>query len=211
MGQSIGSTWSEIGEIMRAVDSDRVRVCLDTQHSFANGYDVATKEGLDGVMTEFDEHIGLDNLVAVHANDSKVPFEGGLDRHENIGEGHIGTDGFEVIMAHPAFQDTTFLLEVPGFEATARQAQRRYAQGNERTFVMAERKPPPRTELKKLPLQHRIFSTVASLAVAILIMWLTSNAIWGFLTFFVLATALNMYLAHRYNQDPANWEGPLGR
>ncbi len=116
MGQSIGSTWSEIGEIMRAVDSDRVRVCLDTQHSFANGYDVATKEGLDGVMTEFDEHIGLDNLVAVHANDSKVPFEGGLDRHENIGEGHIGTEGFEVIMAHPAFQDAPFLLEVPGFE-----------------------------------------------------------------------------------------------
>ena len=76
---------------------------------------------------------------------------------------------------------------------------------------MAERKPPPRTELKKLPLQHRIFSTVAALAVAILIMWLTSNAIWGFLTFVVLATVLNMYLTHRYNQDPANWEGPLGR
>jgi len=55
-------------------------------------------------------------LVAVHANDSKCIFGGGLDRHENIGEGHIGLKGFEAIMTHPAFRDPTFLLEVPGFD-----------------------------------------------------------------------------------------------
>ncbi len=53
--------------------------------------------------------------MAVHANDSKCPLAGGVDRHENIGEGHIGRAGFEVIMAQPAFRDLPFLLEVPGF------------------------------------------------------------------------------------------------
>ena len=67
-------------------------------------------------MEEFDREIGLDNLVAVHANDSKIPFAGGVDRHENIGEGHMGVEGFRVIMGHPAFRDVPFLLEVPGAE-----------------------------------------------------------------------------------------------
>jgi len=53
--------------------------------------------------------------VAVHANDSKCPLGGGIDRHENIGEGHIGRDGFANIMSHPAFAEVPFLLEVPGF------------------------------------------------------------------------------------------------
>jgi deoxyribonuclease-4 len=65
-------------------------------------------------MREFDDEIGLDRLVAVHANDSKVPMGSGVDRHENIGEGQIGIEGFETIMAHPAFCDVPFVLEVPG-------------------------------------------------------------------------------------------------
>ena len=76
-------------------------------------------------------------------------------------------------------------------------------------------KPRPRGELKKLPWQHRIFNSVVAIGVAIIVMWLTSDtgwaAVYGFVTFFVLATVLNMYLTHRYNQDPANWEGPLGK
>ncbi len=116
MGQSIGASFAEIGQVIKAVGSDRVKVCLDTQHSFANGYNVATKGGLEAAMAEFEREIGLGRLVAVHANDSKCPLMGGLDRHENIGEGHIGREGFEVIMAHPAFLDVPFILEVPGFE-----------------------------------------------------------------------------------------------
>ena len=67
-------------------------------------------------MTEFDAEIGLDRLVVVHANDSKIEFGSGVDRHENIGEGYIGLDGFETIMGHAAFRDVPFILEVPGFE-----------------------------------------------------------------------------------------------
>ena len=67
-------------------------------------------------MEEFDREIGLERLAAVHANDSKCPLGGGLDRHENIGVGYLGKDGFATIMAHPAFADVPFLLEVPGYE-----------------------------------------------------------------------------------------------
>jgi len=115
MGGAIGSRFEELGRIISEAGSPRVRVCLDTQHAFAAGYDLKTKAGLEAAMSEFDREVGLDRLVAVHANDSKCPLAGGVDRHENIGEGHIGVDGFENILAHPAFADVPFLLEVPGY------------------------------------------------------------------------------------------------
>lgn len=116
MGQHIGASFGELGRIIKAVGSPRLKVCLDTEHSFAAGYNVASKEGLEAAMEEFDREVGLDRLVAVHANDSKQPLGSGVDRHENIGQGHIGIKGFEVIMAHPAFRNLPFFLEVPGME-----------------------------------------------------------------------------------------------
>ena len=114
MGQHIGSRFEEIGRILRAIGSPRVKVCLDTQHCFAAGYNLADPQGIEAAMQEFDREVGLGQLVAVHANDAKVPLGSGVDRHANIGEGHIGVKGFEVIMGHPAFRDVPFLLEVPG-------------------------------------------------------------------------------------------------
>jgi deoxyribonuclease-4 len=116
MGNQIGASFAEIGRILKALADPRVKVCLDTQHCFAAGYNVAEKDELDRVMDEFDSDVGLEHLVAVHANDSKIPLGGGVDRHENIGEGNIGSQGFEYIMAHPAFRDVPFILEVPGME-----------------------------------------------------------------------------------------------
>ena len=116
MGGAIGSKFVELGTIIREVGSDRVKVCLDTQHSFAAGHDVKTRPGLDKMLEEFDRDVGLDRLVAIHANDSKCPLGGGIDRHENIGDGHIGLDGFENLLTHPALADIPFLLEVPGFD-----------------------------------------------------------------------------------------------
>jgi deoxyribonuclease-4 len=116
MGGSVGSKFTELGAIIKGCESDRLRVCIDTEHAYAAGYDLAHHEGIDHVIDELESEIGLDRFVAVHANDSKVPLGGGIDRHDNIGEGHIGRDGFEVIMAHKAFADIPFLLEVPGFE-----------------------------------------------------------------------------------------------
>ena len=116
MGDHICSSFSEIGRLVRALEAPNVRVCLDTQHLFAASYDVTTPDGLERVLEEFDREVGLDNLTAVHANDSKTPLGSAVDRHENIGQGHMGLDAFRAIMAHPAFRDVPFLLEVPGVD-----------------------------------------------------------------------------------------------
>jgi deoxyribonuclease-4 len=116
MGAHVGSSFEEIGRMVEAIDSERVKVCLDTQHCYAAGYNLGDPEGVASAMAEFDRHVGLERLVAVHANDTKTDLGSGVDRHENIGDGHIGVDGFEVIMGFPAFRDVPFLLEVPGVD-----------------------------------------------------------------------------------------------
>lgn len=116
-GACVGRTFAELGAILRGLDNDpRIGICIDTCHVFAMGYDIATREGCEMAMTEFDREIGLDRLLAVHANDSKMPLGGVRDRHENIGDGHIGYEGFRSVMSHSAFRDVPFLLEVPGLE-----------------------------------------------------------------------------------------------
>ncbi len=115
-GGSVGSKFSELGAIINKAGSPRLKVCLDTEHAYAAGYNLADPKGMDDAMSEFDSEIGLEQLVAVHANDSKIELGGGVDRHENIGKGYIGRKGFEVIMAHPAFAELPLLLEVPGLD-----------------------------------------------------------------------------------------------
>lgn len=116
-GNCIGGHFAELGAIIRAMGSpQRVGVCLDTCHAYAMGYDIATPAGLDAALEEFDRELGLGRLVAVHANDTKLPLGTFRDRHENIGEGHLGIAGFRNLIAHPAFAEVPFLLEVPGFD-----------------------------------------------------------------------------------------------
>jgi deoxyribonuclease-4 len=114
-GGSIGSRFAELGAIIGAVGSPRLKVCLDTCHCYAAGYDVGTPAGVAATVEEFDRAVGLERLVAVHANDCKAGLGSGLDRHENIGRGYLGEAGFRAILAHPAFRALPFILEVPGF------------------------------------------------------------------------------------------------
>ena len=116
MGRHIGAKFEELGGILDSVDSPRLKICLDTQHSFAAGYDLTNPEGIQAMLDELDAGPGSANVAAVHANDSKRVCGSGVDRHDNIGEGFIGEEGFAAIMANPAFADVPFLLEVPGFE-----------------------------------------------------------------------------------------------
>ena len=116
MGQHIGAKFADLGHILKEVGSPRLGVCLDTQHCFAAGYDMTTWQGIDAMISEFDQDVGVARLLAVHANDSKRPCGSGVDRHAHIGEGFIGEGGFEAIMGNPSFQEVPFLLEVPGFD-----------------------------------------------------------------------------------------------
>ncbi len=114
-GNVIGDKFSELGQILNQVNDPRLKVCLDSQHVFAAGYDIRSASGLDKTLQEFDQQIGLDNLVVIHANDSKVEVGSNKDRHENIGEGFIGRDGFSNLITNQKLKDILFILEVPGF------------------------------------------------------------------------------------------------
>jgi deoxyribonuclease IV len=114
-GGSISPSFHELGQLIKAVQNPRLKICLDVQHAFGAGYDVKSLVGLKDVLAEFDEEIGLENLAAIHANDSKVEYKSNRDRHENIGEGFIGREGFENMLNDPSLKEVPFLLEVPGF------------------------------------------------------------------------------------------------
>jgi deoxyribonuclease-4 len=114
-GGVIGASFQELGMLLTGVDSDRLGVCFDTCHAFAAGYDIRNSEGVDSTMKEFDAAIGFEKLFVVHANDSLMELGGNRDRHENIGQGFIGDDGFRAMLGHPAFAKVPFLLEVPGY------------------------------------------------------------------------------------------------
>ena len=116
MGQHIGAKFDELGGILKAVDSPRLKICLATQRAFAAGYDLTNPQGIKAMLDELDAGPGSANVAAVHANDSKRVCGSGVDRHDNIGDGFIGEEGFAAIMGDPAFAEVPFFLEVPGFE-----------------------------------------------------------------------------------------------
>ena len=113
-GDHIGSTFAELGTLIKAIGNDRVAVCLDTQHVWAAGYDITAADTLNAAIDEFDKEIGIRLLQSVHANDSMRELGSAVDRHENIGDGLIGTAGFQTLMVHEAFKHVPFYLEVPG-------------------------------------------------------------------------------------------------
>jgi deoxyribonuclease IV len=87
--------------------------CLDTCHLLASGFDIATAAGLRHMLAEADRLLGLDNVRVIHANDSKGALGSHIDRHQNIGEGHIGLEGFRRILRDPRLRSKAFILETP--------------------------------------------------------------------------------------------------
>ena len=113
-GSNLGYRFEQIGNIADATrESDRLRVCFDTEHAFAAGYDIRTREGYERTFAEFDETIGLKLLAAFHLNDSKKEFNSRVDRHEHIGKGHIGVEGFRLLLNDKRFWDLPMCLETP--------------------------------------------------------------------------------------------------
>lgn len=111
-GSEIGRSFEELRMIIDRVElNGKLGVCLDTCHIWEGGYDIVSD--LDGVLETFDKVIGLDRLKAVHLNDSKNPMSAHKDRHEKIGEGHIGLETIEKVINHPALCHLPFYLETP--------------------------------------------------------------------------------------------------
>lgn len=111
-GSEVGRNFEEIACIIEGIKKQEyIGVCLDTCHVHEGGYDIVTD--LDGVLAEFDRIIGLDRLQAIHLNDSKNPIGAHKDRHEKIGEGHIGLDAIRRIVTHPKLKNLPFYLETP--------------------------------------------------------------------------------------------------
>ncbi|MFC1709119.1 deoxyribonuclease IV [Candidatus Omnitrophota bacterium] len=100
----------------RVKQVERLGACLDTAHAFAAGYDLKSETGLDSMLSEIDELIGVDQIKVVHFNDSKKDFASRLDQHDNIGKGKIGTAALQRIIRHAKLKDAVFILETPRIE-----------------------------------------------------------------------------------------------
>jgi len=116
-GNIIGDTFEEIAyfikEAEKKIPKNSLGVCFDTAHAFASGYDLRNKKAVQKTFDNFDKTIGLERLRLVHCNDSKSDFNSHIDRHENIGNGKIGIEGFEAIVNNLKLKDLDFILETP--------------------------------------------------------------------------------------------------
>ena len=115
-GCHLGSRFEElqsIRDLARDLTDLPIGYCLDTCHLLAAGFDIANAKGLRAMVRSAEELLGLVNVHVIHANDSKAPLGARVDRHANIGEGHIGLDGFRRILTHPKLRRKPFILETP--------------------------------------------------------------------------------------------------
>lgn len=106
--------FSRIFRLLRA--HSRLRVWLDTAHAWGAGYDLSVQAGVTRLVRDFARVGGSSRISGVHANDTSVPLGSLRDRHDNIGEGRIGLEGFRLLVRHPVLRKLPFILETPGFD-----------------------------------------------------------------------------------------------
>jgi deoxyribonuclease-4 len=111
---SMGSTFEQIRRIIDGIEDERrIGICLDTAHAFAAGYDIRTPDGVDQTLKKVETILGLERLKVIHLNDSKGELGCGRDRHEHIGLGYIGEEGFRALLTHTVTRTLPFILETP--------------------------------------------------------------------------------------------------
>lgn len=116
---SVGSRFEELRLILDGVkESERMGVCFDTSHVFAAGFDLSNKPAVERTMGLFGDVVGKERLKVVHLNDSKGPVGSGLDRHEYVGQGHIGEKGFRAFLRYGNVAKLPIIMEVPVEEKT---------------------------------------------------------------------------------------------
>jgi deoxyribonuclease-4 len=113
----VGTTFNELSTLYKMAGKKaqaRLGLCVDTCHAHAMGYDLAGGgDGLERILAEVDEYVGINKIKIVHLNDAKAPAGSGLDRHEHIGLGTIGREGFKKIINHPSLRHLPMVLETP--------------------------------------------------------------------------------------------------
>lgn len=115
-GFTLGCRFEDIGEIIRRLaEPPKLGAAFDSAHVLAAGYDLVTPRGLAETLSLFDRHVGLRRLRAVHLNDSKAARGSNVDRHANLGEGHLGLPALRRLLRHPDLRGRPVLLEVPGY------------------------------------------------------------------------------------------------
>ena len=113
-GTGLGASFEELAYVIdNSAYSNRLGVCFDTCHAFAAGYDIRSAAQYEKTFTAFDKIIGLDRLKFFHLNDSKKGLGSRVDRHEHIGKGEIGLEGFRLLMNDPRFAEHPMVLETP--------------------------------------------------------------------------------------------------
>lgn len=112
-GETIGDTFEELAHILANVGNPRLGICLDTAHLLASGYDMRTKASLSNSLAAFSSVISLDRVKLIHGNDSKAGLGEKKDRHEHIGKGKIGKEGFKAVLESPSLKKLDMIVEIP--------------------------------------------------------------------------------------------------
>lgn len=113
-GTSLGYNFSQLRYLLRGINcKQNLGVCIDTCHAFTAGYNLSEKEGIDRMIKELDRLIGFKKIKVFHLNDSRYPLGSNKDRHEHIGKGHIGLEGFRNLLKQPSLQNIPCILETP--------------------------------------------------------------------------------------------------
>jgi deoxyribonuclease IV len=120
-GTSVGGSFERLAAILERIPTaqrDRVGICFDTCHAYSAGYDLV--DDYDGVWSAFERILGLERLGLIHLNDSKTPFGSRKDRHDNIGDGTLGTEPFRRLLLDQRLRRVPKILETPkGDDAVA--------------------------------------------------------------------------------------------
>jgi len=112
-GATMGDSFEELSEILDGVKGSEIAICIDTAHLFASGYDIRTEERFKETFGKLSETVGVENIKLFHGNDSKVGLGERKDRHEHIGKGKIGIEGFKNIIKNPSLKNINMIVETP--------------------------------------------------------------------------------------------------
>ena len=109
----VGKNIEELAALLKVFDGVRVGVCIDTCHAFAYGYAINEERDFQEFKSALDDGVGLEKVMAVHANDSKTPLSSKKDRHYHIGMGYMGLKAFELFLKDDVFGNLPYYLETP--------------------------------------------------------------------------------------------------